>query len=913
MDVLRTRLQPDQRESRKILPINDPNSIMCFSSCRFLGSVFVDTKMEQLASLFKEVNRGDILLSMKLPKTYTPSEYEADIYALWEKQEAFKPKSRGSDETYSIVIPPPNANGDLHLGHGLTLGIEDIAMRYHRMTGKKVLFVPGADHAGFETQSVYEKRLVAEGKSRFDFTREELYAQIYNFVSENRTNYESQFRKIGASLDWSRYTYTLDQKIVDRAYSTFKKLWDDGLVYRGERLVNYCTFHGTGFADIEVEYKEMTSPLYYLKYGPFELATTRPETKFGDTAVAVHPDDERYKDLINTVITVEGLNGPFELRVIADEMVDPEFGTGAVKITPAHDFNDYEVGKRHNLQSLRVINHDGTMNHHAGEFEGMKIQDAREAVAKKLEEKGLLVHVDRDYKNRVGTCYKCGTTIEPMLMDQWFIKMKPLATKAVEALNSGEITFYPENKRDQLVKYLDGLYDWNISRQISWGIPIPAFQNINDPDDWIFDTNVEQEIIEREGKQYHRDPDVFDTWFSSGSWPYATLDYPDSQDFKDFYPLSVMETGADILYPWVSRMLMLGLYITGRIPFEKVYLHGLILDPSGAKMSKSKGNVVNPMEKIDAYGSDAFRMGIISVESPGTPRPYDESKLVGARNFCNKLWNIARYIEGVLGDEFAHDKKPEPKTAGDHWIIKQLNEGGAKIAESIEAYRFSEAYNTCYHLIWDDVADWYIEASKTAQNESVMNYVLETILKLAHPFAPFVTETIWQTLHADDTSMVAISKWPTGADMEEGQASDFDEIKQIVTEVRQIKTMLNMQKGTLLIDEQSFVDDYCDIIAKIARLDKVTLGMEGEGLELTGTTKNAKLLVDKKIAQAFVVSLAEKEVSLTQQIGQLEGRLNNESYIEKAPERLVAESRDQLTKLQLELTAIKAQISQFRT
>lgn len=852
---------------------------------------------------------------MKLSKNYEPGQYEQDIYALWEKSGAFKPKSRGNDETYSIVIPPPNANGDLHMGHGLTLAIEDIAMRYHRMQGKAVLFVPGADHAGFETQSVYEKRLAKEGKSRFDFTREELYAQIWDFVGQNRTNYESQFRKIGASLDWEHYTYTLDQKIVDRAYKTFKSLWDDKLIYRGERLVNFCTFHGTGFADIEVEYKEKQGHIWSLRYpltdssGEVVVATTRPETMLGDVAVAVHPDDERYAHLVGRTVKLPLSNR--EVPIIADDFVDRNFGTGAVKITPAHDVNDYEVAQRHSLPMITVIAGDGTINHNAPEaYQGMKVLDARERVVADLEDLGALVEV-KDHINNVGHCYKCGTVIEPLLREQWFVSMKPLAGKAIETLNAGKIAFYPESKQGQLVRYLDNLRDWNVSRQIAWGIPIPAFQNIDDSQDWIFDTNTDQKVIERDGKTYHRDPDVFDTWFSSSSWPFATLDFPDSEEYKQFYPLSLMETGTDILYAWVSRMLMLGLYVTGEIPFEKVYLHGMIQDEHGAKMSKSKGNVINPMEKIDEFGSDAFRMGIIADETPASARPYDQSKIVGARNFCNKLWNVARFIEGVLGEELKPDVKPEPKTAADHWVLNRLNVVGREIGEKLERYRFSEAYEALYHLVWDDVADWYVEASKSAQNASVLNYTLLTILKLAHPFAPFVTETIWQTLHEDSEDLLAVSAWPTEAKTDVSLAYSFEQIKTIVSEVRQVKTLLKLNGGTLVYTDEGFMKDHADTIAKLARLTAVTYAEAGKGLALTQTDQSCWLDIDEKTAQQFVGSLQDREISVQKQIMQLEGRLSNEGYVQKAPEHLIQASRDQLAELQAELTLIEQQIQQF--
>lgn len=848
---------------------------------------------------------------MKLAKTYEPKEYEEDIYALWEKAEAFVPKARGGKGTYSIVIPPPNANGDLHLGHGLTLAIEDIAVRYHRMRGKKTLFLPGADHAGFETQVVYEKELEKKGKSRFDFSREELYEQIYGFVAQNKDNYESQFRRLGASLDWSRYVYTLDKKIVDRAYATFKKMWDEKLIYRGERLVNFCTHHGTSFADIEVVYEDANSPLYYIQYGPFVIATTRPETKFGDTAVAVHPNDKRYKEWVNKVVTAEGVNGPFEIRVVADEMVDPRFGTGAVKITPAHDFNDWEVGQRHSLEARQVIDRDGKLNHHAGPFAGMSVAEARTAVAKALDEKGLLVKVDENYKNRVGKCYKCGTVIEPMVMDQWFVRMEPLANQAIKALNENKIKFYPASKKQLLIRYLENLHDWNISRQIAWGIPIPAFRNVDDPTDWIYDERVEQEIIELNGKTYHRDPDVFDTWFSSSSWPYATLDYPDGKDFDDFYPLSVMETGADILFPWVSRMIMFGLYVTGEIPFEKVYLHGLINDEYGRKMSKSKGNVVNPMDKIDLYGSDGFRMGIISDLTPGNNRAYDESKLVAARNFTNKLWNIARYIEG-LGPVPPNENGPQPKTIADHWIVDQLSSGNQTISSHLDDYRFAEGYETLYHLIWDGVADWYIEASKTQPDIDMLSWVLKTCLKLAHPFAPFVTETIWQTLYPDTDSLLITSKWPLAAKAKKSAAADFEKVKSIVSEIRQIKTLLQIKGGRVYFTTSSFLSEHSQLVTSLAKLESINQVSSGKGLHLTQTDENIWLDVDHESAQAFKKRLESRLQAVKDQLSTVEGRLSNEAYIKKAPSHLVSASQARQKELSSELAAIEKQLDRLR-
>lgn len=859
--------------------------------------------------------RGGILLRMQLPKTYEPKEYESDIYALWEKSGAFKPVNRGNDEPYSIVIPPPNANGDLHIGHGLTLGIEDTLIRYNRMLGKPTLFVPGADHAGFETQSVYEKQLAKEGKSRFDFTREELYGRVYDFVAQNKENYESQFRRLGASLDWEHYTFTLDQKIVTQAYATFKKMWEEGLIYRGERLVNFCTFHGTGFADIEVEYKEEASHLWYINYpltdgsGHVTVATTRPETMLGDTAVAVHPDDERYKQFIGKTVKLPLTKR--EIPIIADDFVELEFGTGAVKITPAHDPNDYEAGKRHDLPFITVISHEGKITHDMPEaYRGLEVLEARKKVVNDLRDQGFL-EKEEEYTHNVGHCYKCGTVIQPLLRDQWFIDMQPLAKPAIATLKAGKITFYPETKKQQLIGYLEGLRDWNISRQIAWGIPIPAFQNVEESDDWIFDERVTEETITVNGRTYRRDPDVFDTWFSSSSWPYATLGM-DSEDFKQFYPLSVMETGADILYPWVSRMIMFGLYNTGELPFKDVYLHGLVLDEHGAKMSKSKGNVVNPMEKVDQYGSDAFRMGVIAGQSAGNNQSYDENRLVAARNFCNKLWNIARFVEDKVGDEYTRKGSAKAETVADSWMLTKLQHSTEELTQLLENYRLSEGYELLYHLVWDDFADWYVEASKSHLNKAVLAYSLETILKLAHPFAPFVTETIWQTLKWEEDSLLATSKWPEARTGKTAGAETFEQIKNIVTEIRYIKGVMHLHGGISLYHTgEKLLEEQGGLIASLARLDSVQYVRDGHGLHLTSVPFRCWLDIDQETALHFVKELEGKIKEQEQVVKQLEGRLSNDSYVKNAPKAIVEQTRDQLKAAGEQLAKLQEEHKRF--
>jgi valyl-tRNA synthetase len=847
---------------------------------------------------------------MKLPKVYEPSAYETDMYALWEKSQAFQPAKTG--KSYSVVVPPPNANGNLHLGHAVTLGLQDIQVRYHRLKGDRALLLPGADHAGFETQVVYEKQLAKEGKSRFDFTREGLYSQIWDFVAQNRTNFEDQFRRLGAGLDWSRYTFTLDEKIVQRAFATFKKMWDEGLIYRGERLVNYCTFHRTGFADIEVIYKDQTTPLYYLRYGPFTLATTRPETKFGDTAVAVHPEDKRYSKYVGKVLEIDGVNGLFTVQVIADEMVDPNFGTGVVKITPAHSFDDWEAAQRHNLPAKRIINHDGTLNHHAGRFEGLTVMEARKAVVEALKEKDLLVKVDEDYKNRVGHCYKCDTVIEPMLMEQWFVEMQKLAQPAIKALQAGKVTFHPEAKKTQLITYLENLKDWNISRQIAWGIPIPAYQNVDDTDDWIYDDrDLAQEIIEKDGKTYRRDPDVFDTWFSSSSWPYSTLDYPQGEDFKDFYPLSLMETGFDILYPWVSRMLMLGLYITGDVPFKTVYLHGLILDEHGQKMSKSKGNVINPLDIVNEYGSDALRMGLITGQSAGNNQPFGMPKVIGARNFCNKLWNIARYIENKVGDRKKMGE-PEPQTDADHWILARLGETTDTVSSHLDNYRFSEAYESLYHFVWDDFADWYIEASKAGENRALLAYALESILKIAHPFAPFITETIWQTLSWAPDTLLVTSDWPQISKAETKRAAAFEEVKEIVSETRAIMKALGVAKTNLYYTKSPLIEANATLIGRLAHLNSVEKSSTTEGVKLIQSKHEAHLGITQDTAKKYLAKLRLQQRALeAYDIKNLEARLKNKNYVGNAPKEIVDQTRVQLEEAKRKLENVKMDMRRF--
>lgn len=845
---------------------------------------------------------------MQLAKQYIPNDYEPNIYALWETSGALGPTGLG--KPYSIVMPPPNANGNLHIGHALDMNLKDILIRYHRMKGDDAVFIPGADHAGFETWVVYERELTKQGKSRFDFSRDQLYSQVWNFVQEKRGNMELQLRALGVSASWKHLTFTLDDKVINTVYDTFKKMWDDNLVYRGERIVNYCTEHQTSFADIEVEHKNEKGKLWKIAYptldkiGEIIVATTRPETMLGDVAVAVHPDDERYKKLVGTRILLPIVDK--EIPIIADEYVDMSYGTGAVKITPAHDPNDFEIAKRHDLPIESIISPEGKMINVPAQFLGLTPVEARARVLEALEALELR-RGETEIEHAVGHCYRCGSVIEPMIKEQWFIKTQSLAQPAIDALKKEEITFYPASKRKELIAYLEQLKDWNISRQIPWGIPIPAFVNENDPKDWIFDTRTNEQSIVVNGTTYIREEDTFDTWFSSGQWPYIVTDYLTDGDLANYFPTDMMETGMDIMRAWVSRMIMLSLYRTGKLPFKEVYLHGMVNDEHNQKMSKSKGNVINPMELVAEFGSDATRMGLISGRAPAQSQAFNRGSVIAARNFCNKLWNIARFVEAQIGDNH-QIVDLEPQTPADHWIIRQLNDAANNIAVRLEQYRFSEASETVYHTIWDDVADWYIESSKTAINRPLLSWVLATSLKIAHPFAPFVTETIWQTLNYTDGILMR-EAWPTPEKFDPIAAEQFEQLKLLVAEGRWVIAELpGNKKYRLLYGNDSLIADNQDTIKHLMRLEAIEHTDQPRGLRLAAANREAWLDIDSETLYQHQENLEMRLAEARQKLAGLKKRLENPTYVEKAPAHLVEETREQLAEQEKIITRLVSEL-----
>lgn len=788
-------------------------------------------------------------LSMK--SAYEPGKYEERLYKLWEESGAFKPNLNAPKSPFSIILPPPNANGNLHTGHAMYV-VEDIMVRYRRMQGHPTLWLPGTDHAGIETQVVFERELAKEGKSRFDFTPGEFYDAALAYTKQNQHNIISQLKSLGFSLDWSRLKFTLDDDIIETVYETFKRLEADGHIYRGNRIVNWCPHCRSSFADIEIKHRDQIDPLYYVKYGPFVVATVRPEPMFADTGIAVHPDDGRYKEWIGKEVEVDLLWGTRKLKVVGDRHVDPDFGTGVVKITPAHDPNDWEMAQRHNLEVIQGIGTDGLLTEAAGRYAGMPVAEARDQIARDLEEAGLIDHIDMNREHSVAYHDRCGNLIEPLVTEQWWIKVEELKKPAIEAVRSGKINIVPARFKKAYIDWLENLRDWNISRQSWFGIHIPVFYNAGSDKSkkpYII-TNDEGEAKAYYGEgNYEVETDTFDTWFSSSQWPFATL--MATGDFDAFYPTTVMETGRDILFQWVTRMVMLGIYRTSKVPFENVYLHGLVNDAYGKKMSKSKGNVLNPLELTSKYGTDALRLALTIGITPGNDGALSEEKVVGYRNFCNKLWNVARFVLGKLEADYS-PTTPELTSNADHYMARELTETNALVTKAIESYRFSEAGQALYSLLWDKFADRYIEYSKANLNPAMLASTLETILRLLHPIAPFVTEAIWQELPWTDSQLIT-EQWPN-------TQLAYDDVK-----------------------ADKFEREIIEVLAQKA----------------AGETEQRRKALERELA------LKENAVRLSEQ------KLASEAFVANAPEAVVSAERKRLEDAKIAVKELQRSIDQL--
>lgn len=740
----------------------------------------------------------------KLEKPYDPQATEDRIYKVWESSGFFNPDKLPAPTTengriekpFTIIMPPPNANGRLHAGHALGMTLEDVIIRYKRMRGFKTLWVPGADHAGFETQIVYEKKLEKEGRSRFGMDPAALYKEIYDFTIANKAHMENDVKRLGASCDWSREKFTLDPEVVAEVQRTFKKMYDDELVYRGTRIVNWCSKHQTTLSDVETTTEERHDPFYYLQYGPFVIGTARPETKFGDKYVVMHPDDARYKKYKHgDTFTAEWINGPIAATVIKDDSIDMAFGTGVMTITPWHSAIDFAIAEKHGLDKEQIIDQRGKLLPIAGEFAGMKIAEARPKIIEKLQIKGLVTKIEENYAHNVPACYKCNTPIEPQIMDQWFVKMEPLAKMALAAVDDGRIKFIPDNYEKIFRYWMSNTIDWNISRQIVWGIPIPAKICTADGCKHAFpDLDDSISICPKCGGAVKKETDTFDTWFSSGQWPLLALGYSQgaAKDWQTFHPTDVMETGHDLIFKWIPRMVIFSLYLTGgldapdkgQIPFHSVYMHGLVNDAQGKKMSKSKGNVTSPIDLIEKYGCDAVRMSMVVGNSPGTDMALIETKIKGYKNFANKLWNISRFVLSNT-EELAASGADTAKITeeADHALVAEFEALVADVTADFDAFRFHLASEKLYHYVWHRLADEILEDSKklvggtfvdgkltapapdspekTSRQHTLLT-LLRTSIIMLHPFMPFVTEELWTMLPraTGEKNLLIVESWP---------------------------------------------------------------------------------------------------------------------------------------------------------
>jgi valyl-tRNA synthetase len=878
---------------------------------------------------------------VKLPKIYEASQYESDIYALWEKSGVFTADPHSHKEHFSISMPPPNETGTLHIGHALFLTLQDILSRHARQQGKDVLWLPGTDHAALAVNALVEKQLAEEGTDKHQIGRDEFLRRTREFVGNSRETINSQVRAMGASVDWTRARYTLDDALNRTVNEVFVKMYNDGLIYRGHRIVNWDPNLETNVSDDEVVYKEEQGQFYTFKYGPFEIGTARPETKFGDKYVVMHPDDERYKDYKHgDTFEAEWINGKVTATIIKDEAADPKFGTGVMTITPWHDHTDFEIAERHGLDKEQIIDFHGKLLPIAGEFAGTSIEDVRPKIVEKLAAKGLLVKADENYVHNVAINDRGKGKIEPQIRLQWFVdvnkpavewkgKKRSLKEVMQMVIRDGDIDIIPKRFEKVYFHWIDNLRDWNISRQIWWGHRIPVWYR--EDTDGTLETyaSVQPPTDQSEGfHEWEQDPDTLDTWFSSALWTWSTLIDPEkaqdysltlkdlldqSPDYKAYHPTTVMETGWDILFFWVARMILATTYATGEIPFKTVYLHGLVRTEEGKKMSKSNPDtIIDPLEVIPEYGTDALRFALVQGTSAGSDQRLGRAKILANRNFANKIWNIARYIEGVLGEETSREGA-KAVSAADHWILYKMRTSQEKISSDLSNFHFGEAYDSLYHFIWDDLADWYIEASKAEPNKPLLAYVLEQVLLIAHPFAPFLTETIWQTLAWENDSILAGRELSKIIDHSKGQAEDFEEIKAIVSESRYICRALHVSGITLYYTDVPFLRDNAAIIKRLGNLHAVSEVRDGTGLFLTSTKHRCWLDIDAGTAKAYLRELEARRREQQAVIEQLQKRLENKNYVKNAPKEVVSQTKDQLKTAQEMLATLEAEEKRFTT
>lgn len=836
---------------------------------------------------------------------------EEHIYQQWEDLGLFTPtEGQNKEQNFCIIMPPPNANESLHAGHGLSLALQDIQARFQRQMGKNVLYIPGLDHAGFETQFVFENKLSIEGKSRFSFSREQLYQDIYDYVESNKNLIITQIRKLGISCDWSRLTFTLDKHSIDTTQNTFIKMFKEGLIYRDERIVNYSPKYQTTFSNLEIKHIEKEDSLYYIKYPLLDkngnvspefvpVATVRPETMLADEAIVVHPEDGRYKHLIGKIARLPIVNK--DIPIIADNVIDPDFGSGAVKVTPGHSETDFAIAKRHNLPIINILNPDGTLNKNGLHFEGKSVLVAREAVVKELEASNLIADIV-SYKHQVACNYKDKEDIiEPIVKKQWLLRMEHFAGSIMKVLRDQEITISPESERKTLEHWLENIQDWNLSRQIVWGINIPVFYNKDDEDDFIVGTR--DEAIKAYGQNgFIEETDVFDTWFSSGQWPLTVLSYPDSKDMQDFYPTQWLDTAADIVFFWVARMILFGLYLTKDVPFKKVYFHGLVADKQGNKMSKSKNNGINPIVITNEYGADAFRLGIISRAKAGKKQSFSEEIVASERNFLTKLWNIARFIENVAMTDSKDGEQLELSSMADHWISSQYNNMLTSILHYYHNDDFAMVLNSLQRFVWDDLADYYVEYSKVNLNAALLRHIYFGVLTALHPIAPFMSEYLWQYFYPQ-RGLMAQEKYPSSIAYVDATASEnFADLIVSIKRLRFISKAIKAKPMVVLGSDWSKFEK--DFLLKSSG----SVVTENTSQYLRPLSANSGISI--ALSEQWHKDLEEARLTIIKELEQrrmhIEQRLSSQDYIDKAPVELIEDSKDQLEKIKTELDLLKS-------
>ncbi len=874
-------------------------------------------------------------MAKELPKTYEPKQVEERIYQNWLDKGFFHAEVDKSKKPFTIVIPPPNVTGQLHMGHALDETFQDILIRTKRMQGYNALWIPGTDHAGIATQIKVEEELrVNEGLTRYDLGRDEFLKRVWAWKEKFGDRIISQLKKLGCSCDWDRERFTMDEGCSNAVKEVFVNLYEKGLIYQGNRIINWCPSCATALSDAEVEYAEQDGFFWHIKYpikdsdGFVEIATTRPETLLGDTAVAVNPEDERYKDLVGKMLILPLVGR--EIPVIADDYVDKEFGTGCVKITPAHDPNDFEVGQRHNLEQIKVMNDDATINKLGGKYEGMDRYDARKAVVADLEAEGLLVKVE-PHTHNVGECYRCGTTVEPITSKQWFVKMEPLAEPAVKAVVDGETRFVPERFSKTYIHWMENVHDWCISRQLWWGHRIPAYY-CNDCGETVV-SKTDVDVCPKCGGKMKQDDDVLDTWFSSALWPFSTLGWPEkTEELEHFYPTSVLVTAYDIIFFWVARMMFSGIEHTGEVPFKDVYMHGLVRDSQGRKMSKSLGNGIDPLEVIEQYGADALRFTLATGNSPGNDMRFYMERVEASRNFANKIWNASRFV--LMNITIDECELPELNSLEieDKWILHEYNELVKEVTENLDKYELGVAVSKLYDFIWDSFCDWYIELVKPRffeEGESnivaqkVLTYVLSNTLKLLHPFMPFITEEIWQALPHDGESIM-ISDFPIYNDDYKNNVAqaEMQMIMDSIKGIRNIRNEMNVPpskkcKLYIVTDKADVFSAGTNFYLKMASASEVIVTASKEDTPenaVSVAVPGAELLlpmdeiVDK---EKELARLNKEKARLEDEIKRVEGKLNNKGFTDKAPAAVVEEERQKGEKYRLMLGTVIESIAKL--